>query len=216
MIDGIELTPEQRQFVYTEISHHNQMLNEMFEQFYTKGSSLSNHEIRAFVDDLITRFKRSLSFEQIQQVEDNFNQEYTLLSEFNPVKDTFEAWFAGVELAPKQEQFVRAEIAHYDEIFEELLDRTYEEDRDLTEDDYRAVDDQLIAGFKENLSPEQIQQVQDNVEKYYARLREEEAHWKPRDNRISLRYGLQESSWRRSKSSMCGLKSLVIIKCLMN
>ncbi|MCG8366661.1 MAG: hypothetical protein MJA27_25425 [Pseudanabaenales cyanobacterium] len=182
LIDGLKLTPEQRQFIHTEIAHHVQALTEMFEQAEAEGHDISDAKFQAVSDEFFSRLEQNLSPAQIQQGRDNFDQIYNLSPEESlwaaeMQQALFEEWFAGIELTPKQEQFVRAEITRYNQVSDEAAERAYEVGRDLTEEDFQVLDNNFFARLEQGLNSEQIQQMQDNFDQIYNLSPEEEALW---------------------------------------
>ena len=113
-----------------------------------KARDISEAEYQAIDDEFFTRLERGLSPEQVQQVRDDFDPLYGL--------------FDDIELTPKQDQFVRAELDRYDQAFNEIMDRVESEGRDFSDTEIQALealDDEFLNRLEQGLSPEQVQQV---------------------------------------------------------
>ncbi|MEL6321260.1 MAG: hypothetical protein AAFQ57_11515 [Cyanobacteria bacterium J06626_14] len=178
----IELTPEQVQFVRSEIAYSYEANDELIKRLSEEGLEITDADLQALEDTFFTRLEQTLSPEQIQQVRENDERiaiEQVAAWEPSPeviaewLQITFEYRFENVELTPEQETLVRAELARDLEARLDLTDPT----NDLTEADIEAsflrLDNEFFTRLEQALSPEQIQQVREND----ARLISEAAQW---------------------------------------
>ena len=151
-----------------EITRYHQVSDELINRVYKEGREPTEADFQAVYDDFFTRLEPGLSSEKIQQVQDNFDRYHAPHSpeeeacwEIERQQALFEEWFTGIELTPKQEQFVRAEITRYGQV-SDSLDRAYEEGRELPENAYQSFEDEFFARLEQGLSSGQLQQVRFN------------------------------------------------------
>ena len=165
----LELTPEQEQFIRAEIARDFEARLEIMD----KASELNEADLEAAIvkleDEFFARLEQGLPPEQMQQIRENeerlANEAATWEATPEQLADAdFANWFAGIELTSELAQFLRTEITRYHEARYALMDNV---DRVLAEGgdpeaEFQTLDNELVATFEQTLSPEQIEQVQEN------------------------------------------------------
>lgn len=162
--EALELTPEQRAFVEAEMTWLNQALMAASNQATAEGRELTEAELQALEAEFLSRLSQQLSPEQIQQIQARQAQ----LWEPSPEElaqlqqETFEYFFAGIDLTPEQEQYLRTEIDQAYQARLALMVQLIGADPDVIEAQIQALDEVFYARLQAGLTPEQIQQMQEN------------------------------------------------------
>ena len=164
LFEGIDITPEQQTFVLEERKRFESALIDAWNQAYQEGRELTDADLQVVEDEYHARLGEVLSSAQIAQMEENearigevsgWKIEPQIVAEWQQAD--FNTRFAGIELTPEEEQFVRAAIARSYEARQEV--------QGATDADLQVLEDEFFDRLAQGLSPEQIQQVRDNDER---------------------------------------------------